>query len=327
MKRRGGVTRGVRAAGIWLVLAACGAVPAFGIVEKCDEPKVQKYTFNVAARQNVYTVYRSCFKYWQESQSSETFLVTSTGTWDAASGKATEVSDIHVKYYVDGVKKNDQHYPKTTSADCPGDPWLNQVDCTNNWLVPPTPIFWFSYPPYPITAQGISAGRRTQLKNALATAQRKVVPEIVLPKPNGKFTDGQLVFEARVIVPDDDDPGQWRVEMETNMDPFQAAPHNFPLKAARVVTGVGTAWVYMQMPYNGFWYVRARSTSPKHTSSWSGQVRYEIAGSKGLQFKAIGMEIQAEAIGKSSTLGPPPGPQPNPPPGPQPNQRRSVKPR
>jgi hypothetical protein len=171
MERPGGVRLGVVAAGVWLALAAAGAVPAFGIVENCFEPQVQKYTFNVAARRNVYTVFRSCYKYWENSsQASETFLVTSTGTWDAGAtiGNATEVTDIHHKYYEGGVVKNDHHYPKTTSADCPSDPWLNQVDCTNNWLVPPTPIYWFSYPPYPITAQGISTARRSQLKDKFA---------------------------------------------------------------------------------------------------------------------------------------------------------------
>jgi hypothetical protein len=320
MVRRGGAMRRIGATGIGLALAASAAAPAFAVTENCFEPQVQKYTFDLAARKSVYTVFRSCFKYFQDSsQSSETFLVTSTGTWDANAGKATEVTDIHDKYYVGGVLKNDQHYAKTTSADCPRDPWQYQVDCTNNWLVPPTPIFWFSYPPYPITAQGISAANRNYLKAKLAALQRKAAPEILQPKPNGKYTNGQLLLVARVTVPDDDDPGAWRVEIETNMDPFQAAPHNIPLKAARVVTGLGTAWIYLDLPYDGFWYARARSTSAKHTSDWSNHVRFEIAGSKGLQFMTIpAQDLKFQPIGTSSTLGPPPLPGPSPAPSPAP---------
>jgi hypothetical protein len=36
----------------------------------------------------------------------------------------------------------------------------------------------------------------------------------------------------------------------------------------------------LDLPFNGFWFARAKHGS-KHTSDWSGRVRFEIAGSKG----------------------------------------------
>ncbi len=290
-----------------LVLALGDAGTAFGISQNCYDPQVKKYTFHIANHQSVYTAYRSCFKYWEDGDS-ETYLVTVTGTWDAANGVATETGEIRVKYYEDGALKNDQTYSKKTSADCPSDPWQNQVDCTNNWLIPPWPIFWFSYPPYPITAQGLKASDRNYLKNRFADAQRKAAPEILLPKQNQKYANGQLLFEARVSVPDNDDPGQWKVEIEAVMDPSQPSATPGTFKASRVVTGVGTAWIYKDLPYNGFWLVRGRSTSPKHASDWSGQARFEIAGSKGplvaISAEAVGANFVV--VGKSGTLGEPP---------------------
>jgi hypothetical protein len=311
-----------------LALAPIAPGSAAGAPGNCFKAEVKKYSFDIPARRSTYTVFRSCFRV--SGSNSEQYGMTYKGTWDENTKKATEEVDDHFRYFYDGVQQSDVHYLKTVTADCPSDPWLYDVSCGNPTISPPLPMEWVFYPPYPLSAAALEAPERDYIKHKFAEAQRKAAPEILQPKPNGKYTNGQLLLVAKVRVPDDDDPGAWKVEIETNMDAFQPAPHNIPLKAARVVTGVGTAWIYLDLPYNGFWFARARSTSPKHTSDWSGQVRFEIAGSKGPQFMSIqGDKLNLHPLGTSSTLGPPPLPGPSPAPSPAPTvpppQRRRSR--
>jgi len=273
--------------GIYLLLIFAQVGLSFGgDVANCFEVTIHSQNFNLSTLQNSYKLTRSCFHiYGEDNQNSEDHLMTYEAFWDGKTKKATENIDDHFIYYHDGVKSNDIHYKKTVFADCPEDPWLKQVTCTNSSITDPLPMFWVFHPPYPVSAGALSASQKQSLRNKISAAQRKLVPEIKLPKQNGKFSNGQLVFEAKVIVPDEDDPSAWDVELEVNMDPLQAAPHDIPLKAVAHVTGLNTAWKYMDLPYNGFWHVRARSNSPKHVSDWSNKVRFEIAGSKGPRFQ------------------------------------------
>ena len=301
------------AAGIGLVFFLAQAGQAFGDSKSCLPHKVGKPTFDVANNRRTYTVFRACVEYSEGPYASSniTHGMTYKGVWDGNAKKATEEIDDHFRYFYDGALNNDVHYKKTATADCPSDPWLDKVSCSNDTISQPLPMYWVFDPPYPIGAQPLTDFERAGLRNNLATAQRKIAPQILLPKPNAKYTNGQLLFEGKVLLPDADNPGAWKVEIETNMDQSQPGAHNVPIKAAGTVTGLATAWIYKDLPYDGFWFVRARSTSPNHASDWSGQVRFEIAGSKGP--KAMISVISKESLagnfalaGKTGALGPPP---------------------
>ncbi len=269
-----------------LLIFAHAGLSSAGDVANCFEVKIHSSNFNLSTLQNSYKFTRSCFHiYGDENQNSEDHGMTYEAVWDGKTKKATEIIDDHFVYFHDGVKQNDIHYKKTVYADCPDDPWLKQVTCTNSSITDPLPMYWVFNPPYPVSAAALSASQKQSLRNKIFAAQRKLAPEIKLPKENMKCFDGQLVFEAKVSLPEEDDPSTWNVELDVNMDPFQAAPHDIPLKTVAHVTPLTTAWKYMDLPYNGYWKVRARSNSPKHVSEWSSYVRFEITGSKGPQFQ------------------------------------------
>ncbi len=267
---------------------AQGTLSFAGDFKNCVQIGKIPHQFNLSTLQNSYEIHVECsHQYGEENQNVEKHSMTHTASWDGKTKKATEVVDDHYLYFYSGAKQNETHYKKTIYADCPDDPWLNQVTCTNSSISDPLPMDWVFYPPYPISARLLPASERQYLRKEFVALQRKLAPEIKLPKQNGKFSNGQLVFEAKASVPDEDDPSSWDVELELNMDPSQAAPHNIPLKAIAHMTGLHTAWKYMDLPYNGFWLVRARSKSPKHVSEWTNYVRFEIAGSKGPQLQSI----------------------------------------
>jgi hypothetical protein len=299
------------ALGIFLILVFVQGTLSFaGDYKNCVQMGKIPHQFNLSTLQNNYEIHVQCSRqYGENMQNYEKHSMTHTASWDGKTKKATENIDDHFTYYHDGVKSNDVHYKKAVYADCPDDPWLNQVTCTNASISEPLPMDWVFYPPYPISARLLPASERQFLRKELVALQRKLAPEIKLPKQNGKFSNGQMVFEAKASVPDEDDPSTWDVEIELNMDPSQPAPHNIPLKAIAHMTGLHTAWKYMDLPYNGFWLVRGRSKSPKHVSDWSNQVRFEIAGSKGPQFQIPSVSLKTSGA-SSGKLGQPPLPAP-----------------
>ncbi|MCB2218730.1 hypothetical protein [Desulfofustis glycolicus] len=108
------------------VVFAVAGRPALLFAYTCGPAQLAVHSFS--GQGSSYTVTRSCTHSYGGDEY-EKFDITYAGMWHGDTEVANEYVTNHVRYYHDGVKKNDQTYHYQVTAKCLQDPWLTGMDC------------------------------------------------------------------------------------------------------------------------------------------------------------------------------------------------------
>ena len=142
---------------------------------------------------NSYEFSRFCQSqnYGDDGNNRDEHLTIYKGSWDGTTGKATEYVDDEFRYFYKGQQSNLQHYTKTLTADCPADPWLYDVSCSNPATSPPLPLYWTFYPPYPLSAELLEDSVRKYYRNEYLNLVRKKPPRSFCPNRTRNTATGR----------------------------------------------------------------------------------------------------------------------------------------
>ncbi|MBE0585369.1 MAG: hypothetical protein IH612_16610, partial [Desulfofustis sp.] len=237
----------------------------------CEPAQLTSHSFT--GQDSSYVISRRCTHTYSHG-GNEVLNLTYFGTWKGATEVATEHVSNRVRYYKDGVQKNDQTYQYDVTAKCLQDPWLTGMDCYSHHVDYPYPECGgvATTPPNPKGASILPAALRQSLQQEYY--ELRAAPTILEPVNNTTFG-----FPVAIPIRIQHNPDyNLRFKIEWRPD----AQHALKQVSTNIITGEQTVNGIMTATVHpteeGEWTIRAQLDT-NASPWWSDPVTVTVKGS------------------------------------------------